>query len=195
MGISGSDVTKDTADIILLNDDFSSIIDGVEEGRRIFENFKKTIMYTMISNVAEFLPFFAYIILRCPLPLSAIFMLCIDVGTDIWPSLSLAKERAEADVLVRLPRKKTDRLVTGKLVFHIYALQGLMETAGGFLGYWACMHYYGFDYSGMIGMAQLTGFEYPKEKDIYNPLLPNLGNTNLGTGLEENYDCSKYSDK
>ena len=146
MGISGSDVTKDAADMILLNDDFSSIIDGVEEGRRLFDNIKKTILYVLISNVPEVIPFVAFIVLRCPLPLSAIFMLCIDIGTDIWPTLSISKEKAEPDVMVRLPRRKTDRLVTAKLLYHAYAIKGEIETAGGFLAYFACMGFYGFDY-------------------------------------------------
>lgn len=92
MGISGSDVTKDAADVVLLNDDFSSIVDGVEEGRKIFDNLKKTIVYILCSNIVEMAAFFSYIILRIPLPLSCIFMLCYDVGTDILPSISLAYE-------------------------------------------------------------------------------------------------------
>ena len=90
MGISGSDVTKDAADMILLNDDFGSIVDGVEEGRKIFDNLKKTIVYLLTSNMTEIWPFAALVILQVPLPLSNIFMLCICVGTDIYPALSLA---------------------------------------------------------------------------------------------------------
>lgn len=62
MGISGSDVTKDAADMILLNDDFSSIVDGVEEGRKIFDNLKKTVVYLLTSNVTEIIPFVLYIV-------------------------------------------------------------------------------------------------------------------------------------
>lgn len=94
MGISGSDVTKDAADMILLNDDFGSIIDGVEEGRKIFDNLKKTIVYLLTSNMTEIWPFVGLVVLQIPLPLSNIFMLCICVGTDIYPALSLAYEDA-----------------------------------------------------------------------------------------------------
>jgi len=59
MGITGSDVTKDAADMILLNDDFASIVDGVEEGRNIFDNLKKTVVYLLTSNVTEIFPFVA----------------------------------------------------------------------------------------------------------------------------------------
>jgi sodium/potassium-transporting ATPase subunit alpha len=92
MGISGSDVTKDAADMILLNDDFASIVDGVEEGRKIFDNLKKTIVYLLTSNMTEIWPFAGLVVLQIPLPLSNIFMLCICVGTDIYPALSLAYE-------------------------------------------------------------------------------------------------------
>lgn len=92
MNISGSDVTKDAADMILLDDNFSSIINGVEEGRKIFDNLKKTIVYLLTSNMTEIIPFAVFIILRLPLPLSSIYMLVICIGTDIWPAISLAYE-------------------------------------------------------------------------------------------------------
>ena len=90
MGISGSDVSKDAADMVLLNDDFASIVDGIEEGRKIFDNLKKTVVYLLTSNMTEIWPFLALITIQVPLPLSNIFMLCICVGTDIYPALSLA---------------------------------------------------------------------------------------------------------
>jgi sodium/potassium-transporting ATPase subunit alpha len=72
MGISGSDVTKDAADMILLNDDFGSIVDGVEEGRKIYDNLKKSIVYVLNNNISEVIPFLAQIIFRIPLALSNI---------------------------------------------------------------------------------------------------------------------------
>jgi sodium/potassium-transporting ATPase subunit alpha len=98
MGITGSDVTKDAADMVLLNDDFASIVDGVEEGRKIFDNLKKTIVYLLTSNVTEIFPFIAQLFFYLPLPLSNMLMLCICVGTDILPALSLAYEKAETDI-------------------------------------------------------------------------------------------------
>jgi len=120
MGISGSDVTKDAADMILLNDDFSSIVDGVEEGRKIFDNLKKTIVYLLTSNVTEIFPFCAQIIFLIPLPLSNFLMLAICVGTDILPAISLAYEVAELDIMIRRPRTKSEHLVTRKLITHAY---------------------------------------------------------------------------
>ncbi|KAL3311738.1 Sodium/potassium-transporting ATPase subunit alpha-1 [Cichlidogyrus casuarinus] len=83
MGIAGSDVSKQAADMILLDDNFASIVTGIGEGRIIFDNLKKSIAYTLTSNIPEITPFLAYITLSIPLPLSTITILCIDLGTDM----------------------------------------------------------------------------------------------------------------
>eukprot|EP00056_Hartaetosiga_gracilis_P020287 m.18559 g.18559 ORF g.18559 m.18559 type:complete len:155 (-) comp8327_c0_seq3:682-1146(-) len=90
MGIAGSDVSKEAADMILLDDDFSSIVKGVEEGRLIFDNLKKSIAYTLTSNIPEISPFLIFILAQVPLPLSTIMILAIDLGTDMYPAISLA---------------------------------------------------------------------------------------------------------
>ena len=153
MGISGSDVTKDAADMILLNDDFASIVDGVEEGRKIFDNLKKTIVYLLTSNMTEIWPFFGLVILRLPLPLSNIFMLCICVGTDIYPALSLAYEEAEVDIMTRRPRKPDDHLVSARLLCHAYGQMGEIATAGGFFTYFIVMRLYGFYPTYLFGLV------------------------------------------
>ncbi|CAH2037862.1 unnamed protein product, partial [Iphiclides podalirius] len=92
MGITGTEVSKQAADMILLDDNFASIVLGIEEGRRIFDNLKKTIAYTLTSNTPEMLPFVLYAILGMPLPISLILILVINVGTDLLPAMSLAYE-------------------------------------------------------------------------------------------------------
>ncbi|CAH1393568.1 unnamed protein product [Nezara viridula] len=87
MGIAGSDVSKQAADMILLDDNFASIVTGVEEGRLIFDNLKKSIAYTLTSNIPEISPFLAFILLDIPLPLGTVTILCIDLGTDMVSSL------------------------------------------------------------------------------------------------------------
>ena len=112
MGIAGSDVSKQAADMILLDDNFASIVTGVEEGRLIFDNLKKSIAYTLTSNIPEITPFLMYLITDIPLPLGTITILCIDLGTDMVPAISLAYEKAENDIMKRRPRDpKHDRLV------------------------------------------------------------------------------------
>ncbi|KAK3932865.1 Sodium/potassium-transporting ATPase subunit alpha [Frankliniella fusca] len=112
MGIAGSDVSKQAADMILLDDNFASIVTGVEEGRLIFDNLKKSIAYTLTSNIPEISPFLAFILLDIPLPLGTVTILCIDLGTDMVPAISLAYEEAESDIMKRQPRNPfTDKLV------------------------------------------------------------------------------------
>lgn len=83
MGIAGSDVSKQAADMILLDDNFASIVTGVEEGRLIFDNLKKSIAYTLTSNIPEISPFLLFILADIPLPLGTVTILCIDLGTDM----------------------------------------------------------------------------------------------------------------
>jgi sodium/potassium-transporting ATPase subunit alpha len=115
MGISGSDVSKQAADMILLDDNFSSIVTGVEEGRLIFENLKKCVCYLLAANIAELVPFLVYIVFRTPLPLGTIPMLVICLGTDILPTISLSYEKPEGDIMKRPPRDPSkDKLVTDR---------------------------------------------------------------------------------
>merc|ERR1711981_75809 len=102
MGIAGSDVSKQAADMILLDDNFASIVAGIEEGRLIFDNLKKSIAYTLTSNIPEISPFLAFILADVPLPLGTVTILCIDLGTDLVPAISLAYEEAETDIMKRL---------------------------------------------------------------------------------------------
>ena len=112
MGLSGSDVSREAADMVLMDDNFASIVTGVEEGRLIFDNLKKSIAYTLTSNIPEITPFLLYLITDIPLPLGTITILCIDLGTDMIPAISLAYEQPETDIMKRRPRDpKHDRLV------------------------------------------------------------------------------------
>jgi magnesium-transporting ATPase (P-type) len=94
MGIAGSDVSKQAADMILLDDNFASIVTGVEEGRLIFDNLKKSIAYTLTSNIPEISPFLLFILADVPLPLGTVTILCIDLGTDMV-SIRLANHGAD----------------------------------------------------------------------------------------------------
>ena len=118
---SGSDVAKNAADMLLLDDNFSSIVNGVEEGRLIFDNLKKSIAYTLSSNIPEILPFIFFILFATPLPLSTVLILCIDLGTDMVPAISFAYENPELDIMDRVPRNsKLDHLVNTKLISFAY---------------------------------------------------------------------------
>lgn len=101
---SGSDVAQNAADMLLLDDNFSSIVNGVEEGRLIFDNLKKSIAYTLSSNIPEISPFLFFMMFQIPQPLSTVLILCIDLGTDMVPAISFAYENPELDIMDRFPR-------------------------------------------------------------------------------------------
>merc|ERR1719427_1498742 len=145
MGIAGSDVSKQAADMILLDDNFASIVTGVEEGRIIFDNLKKSISYTLTSNIPELSPFLMFILIGIPLPLGTVTILCIDLGTDIVPAISLAYEPAESDIMKRHPRDpEKDKLVNERLVSLAYGMIGSIQGAAGFFVYFIIMGENGF---------------------------------------------------
>ncbi|KAA3680616.1 sodium/potassium-transporting ATPase subunit alpha [Paragonimus westermani] len=155
MGIAGSDVSKQAADMILLDDNFASIVTGVEEGRIIFDNLKKSIAYTLTSNIPEITPFLVYILADVPLPLGTITILCIDLGTDMVPAISLAYEEAEADIMKRMPRDPLhDKLVNERLISMAYGQIGMMQASGGFFVYFVIMAENGFWPTRLLGIRQ-----------------------------------------
>ncbi|KAJ3627918.1 hypothetical protein MTP99_015257 [Tenebrio molitor] len=170
MGISGSEVSQQSADMILLDDNFASIVTGVEEGRKIFDNLKKSIAYTLASNVPEILPFLVFVLGNIPLPLGVMAILCIDLLTDMLPAISLAYEKAESDIMQRPPRNpKTDNLVTRKLYFLAYGHIGIIEATCGFFIYFAIMAEHGFR------PRQLFGLRQKWDSESVNDLLDSYG--------------------
>ncbi|CAH1373892.1 unnamed protein product [Tenebrio molitor] len=153
MGIAGTEVSQQAADIILMDDNFASIITGIEEGRRIFDNLKKSITYTLASNMPEILPFLAYSFIAIPLPIGVVGILCIDLLTDMMPAISLAYEKAESDIMLRPPRNPLrDRLVNRKLYFLAYGNLGMLEALGAFFVYFVVMAEHGFLPKTLIGI-------------------------------------------
>ena len=159
MGIAGSEVSKQAADMILMDDNFASIVAGIEEGRLIFDNLKKSICYTLSSNIPEIAPFLFYITIQIPQALSTILILFVDLGTDMVPAISMAWENAESDIMKRPPRDaERDRLVTTKLIFHSYLQVGVIQAMAGFFTFFVVMHDYGFPAHTLLGAAQFDNF-------------------------------------
>ncbi|BFZ00283.1 hypothetical protein BsWGS_03322 [Bradybaena similaris] len=153
MGIAGSDVSKQAADMILLDDNFASIVMGVEEGRLIFDNLKKSIHYTLTSNIPEITPFLLYITMSIPLPLGVVTILFIDLGTDMYPAISLAYETAEQDIMKRRPRNAlTDKLVNQRLISISYGMIGMFQAFCGFYVYFVVMAENGFWAYDLVGI-------------------------------------------
>merc|ERR1711874_21399 len=155
MGIAGSDVSKQAADMILLDDNFASIVTGVEEGRLIFDNLKKSIAYTLTSNIPEISPFLVFILADVPLPLGTVTILCIDLGTDMVPAISMAYEKAESDIMKRPPRNPfTDKLVNERLISMAYGQIGMIQASAGFFVYFVILAENGFWPSRLFGLRR-----------------------------------------
>lgn len=136
MGLNGSAVAQDSADILLLDDNFASIVDAIEEGRKIFENIKKTIAYTLAHILPEVISAVISLLGGLPAGLTALQVLTIDLGTEMGPAISLAYEAPEAALMDRQPRDPLkDRLVSPRLLFYSYLTSGSIITVACALAY------------------------------------------------------------
>ncbi|HAM33827.1 MAG TPA: ATPase [Deltaproteobacteria bacterium] len=131
MGIAGTDVAKEAADMVLADDNFASIVSAVEEGRAVYDNIKKFIGYIFTSNTPEAVPFilFAFSGGRIPLALNILQILSIDLGTDLVPALALGAEPPEPGIMDRPPRKLSEHAITPGLLLRAYLFLGLIQSA------------------------------------------------------------------
>ncbi|MBI4740045.1 MAG: cation-transporting P-type ATPase [Betaproteobacteria bacterium] len=129
MGLSGTDVAKEAADIVLLDDNFASIVSAIEEGRAVFENLRKFLTYILTSNIPELVPYLAFMLFRIPLPLTVIQILAVDLGTDMLPALALGAEAPHPGIMRQPPRARSERLLSRGLVARAYLWLGLLEAA------------------------------------------------------------------
>ncbi|MBH0190133.1 MAG: cation-transporting P-type ATPase, partial [Nitrospira sp.] len=138
MGIAGTDVAKEIADIILLDDNFATIVNAIEESRTVYENIRKFSTYVLVSNVPEVVPYLAYGLLGLPLALTIPQVLAVDLGTDMIPAIGLGTEPPQGDVMQRPPRPRHERLLSLPLLLRTYLFLGIIEAAvamGGFFLY------------------------------------------------------------
>jgi len=144
---SGSDVAKEAAALILLNNDFASIPVAIEMGRLVFDNLKKVTLYLMpVGSYTEFMAVFSNVVLGMQIPLSSYLQVCFSIANDVVMSISLMYEKAEADLMVRKPRNaRTDRLTDWRLFFQIYLFIGLMA--------WPCCMAMWFVYMDQNGLG------------------------------------------
>ncbi|CAG8664856.1 1168_t:CDS:1, partial [Paraglomus occultum] len=142
---SGSEVSIEAADMVLMDSNFSSIVVALESGRLVFDNLKKVILYLLpAGSWSELVPVLVNVFLGVPLPLSTFLMIAICVLTDILPSIAMMYEAPESDLLTRQPRNpRKDRLVNWKLLVQAYLCLGMMETFFSHLMFFFYMHQYG----------------------------------------------------
>jgi sodium/potassium-transporting ATPase subunit alpha len=164
MGVSGTDVAKEAADMVLMDDNFATIVSAIEEGRTIFSNIKKFIAYILTSNVPEILPFIAFVTIGAPLALTVVLILTIDLGTDLLPALGLGRERPENDVMKQPPRKREERLLSWTLLGMSYGIIGMLQAAAGFFAFFVVLHQGGWTWgselpdSGLLYRTAVTSF-------------------------------------
>ena len=163
---TGSQVAKDASDMILMDDNFASIVNGIEEGRLIFANLKKSIAYTLTSNIPEILPFLCMIALRIPLGLTTIMILCIDLGTDMLPAIAFAYEVPESNIMQQPPRNRfTENLVTMQLISWSYLQIGIIQAFAAYTAFFYVMREHGFSSAGLLSSANdphMDGNEFNK---------------------------------
>lgn len=160
MGMTGTDVARGAADIILLDDNFASIVAAVEEGRAVYDNIKKFTTYILTSNTPEAVPFvvFAFSGGRIPIALDVMHILAIDLGTDLAPALALGAEKPEPGIMARPPRPRHAHLIDRPLLTRAYFWLGPLQAV--------------FVMAAFFGAYRLAGIEgwldLPAEGIIYD---------------------------
>jgi sodium/potassium-transporting ATPase subunit alpha len=127
--------------MILLDDNFATIVNAVEEGRTVYENIKKFITYIFASNIPEAVPYLTYILLRIPLPLTILQILAVDLGTDMLPALALGAEKPTPGIMKQPPRKRKEKLLDLPLIVRSYLFLGPIEAIACMFGFfWILSH-------------------------------------------------------
>jgi sodium/potassium-transporting ATPase subunit alpha len=151
MGLSGTDVAREAADIVLLDDHFATIVNAIEEGRAVFENIRKFLTYILTSNIPELIPYLAFVLFRIPLPLTIIQILAVDLGTDMLPALALGAEKPHPDVMNRPPRRRNERLLSWPLLARAYLFLGPLEALGALAVFFFVLNAGGWSYGDLPG--------------------------------------------
>ena len=146
MGRSGTDVAREASDLILLDDNFASIVGAIEEGRAVYDNIRKFLTYILTSNVPELVPYLAFVLFKVPLALTIIQILAVDLGTDMLPALALGADKPAPDVMSRRPRPRTQRLLSWPVLTRAYLFLGLLEAAAAMAAFFFTLRSSGWEF-------------------------------------------------
>ncbi len=160
MGITGTDVAKEAAPMILLDDNFASIVNAIEEGRAVYANIRKFTTYIFTSNTPEAWPFILQILFNVPLALPVVQLLAVDLGTDLLPALALGTERPEPGLMDRPPRSRAERLIDGRLLLRTLLWLGSLQTLLCFAGFFWL--YWSFGYRDLLHLPRPDLLPYPE---------------------------------
>jgi sodium/potassium-transporting ATPase subunit alpha len=153
MGAAGTDVAKEAADLILMDDNFSTIVDAIEEGRGVYENIKRVMSYILSSNVPEIVPYLAYVLFAIPLPLTVMQILAVDLGTDVFPALALGAEKPTEELMRRPPRKHTEKILNLRLLSRAYGFLGMIEAFAAMFGFFYLLREFGWKYGELFSSS------------------------------------------
>ncbi|QYZ80302.1 cation-transporting P-type ATPase [Methanofollis formosanus] len=159
MGLKGTEVAKEAADMVLIDDNFCSIVAAVEEGRTVYFNIKKFVTYILASNVPEIVPYILQFFLRIPLPLTVIQILSIDLGSDMLPGLALGSERHEKDIMEIPPVGKTERILDREVFKRGYFFLGIIEATAAMTAFLGFLFLMGWQY----GDLSIAGTELHRQ--------------------------------
>lgn len=154
MGITGTDVAKEASDMILLDDNFSSIMKAIKEGRTIYQNLRKFVHYVFTSNASEFFLVIIGVLLQVPAPIMAVQILAVDLGTDILPSFSLSLEPSEPDVMKKKPFNGKEKILNAKGAWRIIRI-GMIMAIGALIGFILSMKRGGWDFGNKFDPASV----------------------------------------
>ena len=137
MGVAGTDVAREASTMVLTDDNFATIVTAVEAGRRVYDNVRKFILYIFAHATPEVLPFLLFALSggAIPLPLTVLQILAIDLGTETLPALALGREPAEPGIMTRPPRRRSDNVIDGRMLWRAWGLLGGLSALlvlGGF---------------------------------------------------------------
>ncbi len=159
MGIAGTDVAKEAADMVLLDDNFATIVAAVEEGRAVYANIRKFTTYILTSNTPEAVPFMFFALSggRIPLALDVMHILAIDLGTDLAPALALGAEPVEPGIMNQPPRRLSDHVIDRRVLRRAYLWLGPLQAAAVMTAFFGAYRLAG--YTGWLGL--------PSEGSVY----------------------------
>ena len=143
---SGTDVAKEASDMILLDDNFNSIVSAIEEGRTVYFNIKKFVTYILSSNVPEIVPYILSFFLKIPNPLSVIQILSIDLGSDMLPGLALGSEKPEKNIMKRAPVGKDEKILDFEVFKRGYFFIGVIEASAAMFAFITFLLSHGWQY-------------------------------------------------
>jgi len=182
MGQSGTDVAREAATLVLTDDNFATIVSAVEEGRRIYENIRKFVLYIFAHATPEVVPFLVFALSggAIPLPLTALQILAIDLGTETLPALALGRDPAEPGIMERKPRPRGEGVITREMLWRAWGFLGLISAALVLGAFFAVLLNAGWSYGDHVGVGTALHHSYVQATTV---LFAGIVSCQIGTAF------------